>query len=433
MTDLERKLDRDPDRDLDRNLDRNLDRITQRLAAVQDRGLAHSQAKASPPSTALGEHLLRRSQERRRSSQVGVASAAVVLLGAFAVAGLGLWPSRDTATVATVRAQAGERVEARLLDLALAFEDGSKVVLSSGGSLRTEAIGRASAELALERGRVHVHVVHSSATHWTVRAGQYAIAVTGTRFRVDWQPDPGAFSVVVEEGSVRVTGGLLAAAVDIRAGQSMALENGRPFGGVPSVSSPVAPQASSPASASDRESEPATAPPAPSEMPTSSLHRTAIRRASTPSWREQAEAGRYREALAEAERKGFEGICREAGGSDLLTLAEAARFAGRAERAQQALRTVRTRFGRSEDAAMAAFVLGRIAAENRRDYPDAAHWFRTYLVERPGGRLNREAEGRLLESLAFMDRNTARAAARTYLERYPTGPHAAFARNLIGP
>jgi len=74
----------------------------------------------------------------------------------------------------------------------------------------------------------------------------------------------------------------------------------------------------------------------------------------------------------------------------------------------------------------------RIAAENRRDHASAARWFRTYLSERPSGRLNREAEGRLLESLAFMDRNTAREAARVYLEHHPSGPHAAFARNLLG-
>jgi transmembrane sensor len=415
------------------NLDRELDKIAQRLAAVQDQRLLQRQVEAGPPSTALGEHLLRRSQERRRARRVGVAATAVVLVGALAATGLRLWPTRDAATVATVRAQAGERVEARMLDLALAFDDGSQVVLSSGGSLRAESIGRASAELALERGRVHVHVVHTPSTHWIVRAGHYAIAVTGTRFHVDWQPERGAFSVVVEEGSVRVTGGLLMAAVDIRAGQSLALENGHAADGLVGASAPVGPSVPSASlPVGGPEHEPGESP-ARREAPAPAVHRAPAHRAPVLSWREQAEAGRYREAMAEAERKGFADICREASSADLLTLAEAARYAGRTERAQQALKMVRVRFGRSEDAAMAAFVLGRIAAENRRDYPDAAHWFRTYLVERPDGRLNREAEGRLLESLAFMDRDTARAAARTYLERYPAGPHAAFARNLVGP
>jgi TolA-binding protein len=177
------------------------------------------------------------------------------------------------------------------------------------------------------------------------------------------------------------------------------------------------------------------------ELPSSQGRRPATHRPATlasaaspppSSWREQAEAGHYRDALGEAERKGFEGICRESAGADLLTLAEAARYAGRAERAEQALRAVRARFGHSEDAAVAAYLLGRIAAENHCDHAEAARWFRTYLAERPGGRLDREAEGRLLESLAFMDRNTAREAARIYLQHYPAGPHAAFARNLLG-
>jgi transmembrane sensor len=414
----------------------NLDQLSERLAALQDRQLAAHQSESSPPSTALGEHLLRRSSERKRARRVGLASAALVLIAAGALTGLRVWPSHDASTVAAVRAQAGQRVEARLLDLALAFDDGSQVVLSSGGSLRTEMLGPSSAELAIERGRAHVRVVHTAATRWTVRAGNYAIAVTGTRFGVEWRPDHGAFSVVVEEGSVRVSGGLLTQAVDIHAGQSLALENGHPIGAaMPAGTAPAAtPSPAAPATASpDR--EPAIAPAAPSDsFVTTPSHRPAVHRSPTPtlSWREQAEAGRYREALAEVERKGFDGVCREAPGADLLTLAEAARYGGRADRAEQALKAVRGRFGQGEDSAMAAYLLGRIAAENRHDHADAARWFRTYLVERPGGRLNREAEGRLLESLAFMDRNTAREAARAYLAHYPTGPHAAFARNLLG-
>jgi hypothetical protein len=162
-------------------------------------------------------------------------------------------------------------------------------------------------------------------------------------------------------------------------------------------------------------------------------YRPAAHRIATPSWRQQAEAGLYRDALAEAERKGYDGICREAPSGDLMTLAEAARYAGRSDRAEQALKAVRARFGNDEDAEVAAYLLGRIAAENHHNYTEAARWFQTYLAERPGGRLDREAEGRLLESLAFMDRNTARAAARVYLQHYPSGPHAAFAHNLLGP
>jgi TolA-binding protein len=134
-----------------------------------------------------------------------------------------------------------------------------------------------------------------------------------------------------------------------------------------------------------------------------------------------------------AEKHGFETICREATKNDLLTLAEAARYAGQPNRAEQALLALRARFVRSDDAALAAYLLGRLAAEVHTDHHSAARWFRTYLAERPTGKLAREADGRLLESLAFMDRATAQQAARSYLKRYPTGPHAPFARNLLAP
>ena len=419
----------------------NLDQLGQRMAGLQDRQLEKIRQEASPTSAALGEHLLRRATERRRRRQMTWVSVTVVLVLGGALAGLPLWPMHHRATVATVRAQAGQRVAASALDLAVDFDDGSRIVLSSGASLRTEMVGPSIASLELERGRAAVRVMHTRSTHWTVHAGTYSVLVTGTRFHLDWRPGTEALSVVVEEGSVRVTGGLLAEAIDISAGQSLDLEQGHPVGVGGSVvpnralaatpSQPAlgaAPLAFMP---SPLDTQPAAAP---GHRPTAHhLATPSSPSSSSPSsWRQQAEAGHYRDALAEAERKGFDGICRESPGADLLTLAEAARYAGHAERAEQALKAVRMRFGHTEDAAVAAYLLGRIAAENRRDHSDAARWFRAYLAERPGGRLDREAEGRLLESLAFMDRNTAREAALAYLQHYPSGPHAAFARNLLG-
>jgi transmembrane sensor len=417
----------------------SLDQLGRRMAELQDSRLVGLRAEASPPSPALGEHLLRRSHERRRRRQLTWASAAALLVVGGTLATLQLRPSHDPATVATVRAQAGQRVAASLLDLALAFDDGSRVVLASGASLHTVTLGPSSANLELERGRATVRVVHTRKTHWRVRAGSYEVAVTGTRFRLDWRPETGAFSVAVEEGSVRVSGGLLAEPIAITAGQSLALEQGRPVATSGQVT-PSAPAVVPPADPSG-EPQPPTLMPSPSDLePPVRVRRPVARHATTamaapaaaPSWREQAEAGRYRDAMALAERKGFDGICREAASADLLTLAEAARYAGRSARAEQALKAARQRFTSSDDAAVAAYLLGRIAAESRHDYVAAARWFRTYLAERPGGRLDREAEGRLLEALAFMDRNTAREAARVYLQRYPAGPHAAFARNLLG-
>ena len=405
-----------------------LEKLGRQVAELQDRKLSAVQRNDARPSLALGEHLLRRAHERRSQRRVTMAAGLAVVLVAGSLATTKLLRRHSDVAVATVRAEAGQRVSASALDVSMDFGDGSQVVVASGATVRTEMVGPSSATLELERGRALFHVIHTKSTHWTVHAGTYTIAVTGTRFRVDWQPEKnGAFTVAVEEGSVRVSGGLIAEPIAVGAGQSFTFER-EATAGAP-VGKPAAP-AQQVDSVPEMPLPPVIAP-SDAELPVHALRPTPHRQA-TPTWRQEAEAGHYREAMADAERKGFSGICREASGADLLTLAEAARYAGRAERADQALKAVRARFGRGEDTAMAAYLLGRIAAESRRDHSDAAHWFRTYLTERPSGRLSREAEGRLLESLAFMDRRTAREAARTYLEHYPSGPHAAFARNLLG-
>jgi TolA-binding protein len=89
--------------------------------------------------------------------------------------------------------------------------------------------------------------------------------------------------------------------------------------------------------------------------------------------------------------------------------------------------TCRERFPGTADAAQAAFLLGRSAAP-----AVAARWFDEYLREAPGGPFAREAAGRLVESHSRAGNHAAaRQAASVYLQRYPNGPHAAFARSII--
>ena len=142
-------------------------------------------------------------------------------------------------------------------------------------------------------------------------------------------------------------------------------------------------------------------------------------------------SGRHREALDAAEAAGFSSECAKASAADLVALGDAARYTGRLDLAGEAYRAVRARFPGHERAAVAAFAMGRIAFDQRADFPDAARWFRTYLAEQPGGRLDRDALGRLMESLSRLgDTGGARSEATRYLERYPTGPHAEMARRL---
>ena len=150
--------------------------------------------------------------------------------------------------------------------------------------------------------------------------------------------------------------------------------------------------------------------------------------AAAPTWATLAAAGKFREALAVAEKAGFEAECQRASGADLLALGDAARLSGSAARAQQAYGAAHAKLpggGRS------SYSLGLVAFDQRGDFASAARHFETYLREQPGGSLRAEATGRLMESLQRSGRAAdARRGAEQYLKHYPGGPQAALARKL---
>ncbi|AUX46465.1 uncharacterized protein SOCE26_079710 [Sorangium cellulosum] len=151
-----------------------------------------------------------------------------------------------------------------------------------------------------------------------------------------------------------------------------------------------------------------------------------------PRWRPLALDARYKDALAAAEREGFDAICGSASASDLHALGDAARLGGSSARAVQALAALRQRFPGSPEAASAAFLLGRIAQDQNKDHAGAASWFARYLSEHPAGAFAADAAGRLVEAEDRRgDPAAARRAAERYLAAYPSGSHAAYARRLL--
>jgi hypothetical protein len=146
-------------------------------------------------------------------------------------------------------------------------------------------------------------------------------------------------------------------------------------------------------------------------------------------WQSLGKQGKFAEAYAQAEVLGVEHLSRTASTPELLALAEICRFSGHAKQGMSVLTTLRRRFPEREESAVAAFQLGRLFGSG----PQAAEWFRTYLRERPKGALAREAAGRLLEVLDNSgDQAGAASAAESYIRSYPSGPHAAFARRVLG-
>lgn len=141
--------------------------------------------------------------------------------------------------------------------------------------------------------------------------------------------------------------------------------------------------------------------------------------------------GEFERVLAEVEASGVDDVLLHRPLADLVAVADAARYAGRRDLAQRALRAQRVRFPGSADAKSAAFHLGRIQ-DDAGDSAGAIAWYDRYLVEAHDGPL---AEGALGRKIVTMSRSSGREAARPvaeeYLVRFPTGPHAAVAREIV--
>jgi TolA-binding protein len=112
----------------------------------------------------------------------------------------------------------------------------------------------------------------------------------------------------------------------------------------------------------------------------------------------------------------------------LLASADDARFSGRTDVAIALLETLRRRAPGSDQAATAAFELGKTFYDGAKSYGRAAESFDAYLRERPNGRLVREALSRAAEAHERSgDHEMARKLATSYLARFPQGPQAAIA------
>jgi hypothetical protein len=299
----------------------------------------------------------------------------------------------------------------------------------------------------IESGTVHAAVEHrSSATRWLVHAGPFEVRVTGTRFDATWEPSDETLRIVVTEGAVAVSGPLLPPDRAVVAGEflyvgvrSREMKLGKGDGA--SGPAPCATCEALDASASSA-GEPGTDGPDPSGAAAGGAGAVgqggaAVARAAGdggrapgPSWQSLARQRKYRDAWAHIEQSGFDQALGSAGASDLLVLADVARFAGQPQRAKQALLELRKRFGAS---GQSSFLLGRLAADQLGASGEAVGWFETYLREEPNGPLAEQALGRILDLQRRGSPELAKGTAERYLARYPNGAYAALARSLLDP
>ena len=311
------------------------------------------------------------------------------------------------------------------------FSDGSQLSLEQLGQARVLDLGNQRAHVKLEKGALQARVVHADKTDWQVDAGPFRVRVVGTSFGVAWEPSSERFELELHEGSVAVSGPRLRRDCVVPAGGKLevVLSNGSGSGACV-VSQPQGERKAS------REPEPSVLPSVPpqdqkatADTPATS---TTAPAPATPDWRRLAALGKHEAAWESVQGLGFERIRGGASAADLTLLANLARYSGEPAQARTALGDVRRRFPQSSEATHAAFLLGRLAADQEQAPAEGARWFSTYLNERPGGPFAAEALGRLLDcQIKAGQRSQARTTAQSYLERYPAGSYSGLAQQVL--
>ena len=391
-----------------------------RLAAItrsrQDELLEEAPA---PLARDRVRHIRARRDERQRRQKIRVAAGAAMLAAAAGFGGLYLVPQPAAFEVGTDRAAGATGVWLTTppsQEIPLYFPDGSRMIMLDDARFQVQRVKTTGAEVVVEKGKVRASVVSRPENDWLVVVGPFQVQVRGTQFDASWDPDRRRFRLRMRKGEVVVRGGCLDGTRSAANQESFEItcplgdsEDVIPAAPAVSASAPIPAVSSSAASVGARgEGE---APPV------------------GPAWRKLMEDHDARGAIDLIEANGtFDTTCETAPVGDLQMLANAARHAGRPQRANQVYQTIRRRFPGGDAAANSAFHLGRLAlvASPQR----ARMWLSTYLAERPHGALAQEALGRILE-IDQGDPVQGAETARRYLAQFPHGPHAGLARSVL--
>jgi hypothetical protein len=279
--------------------------------------------------------------------------------------------------------------------------------------------------MVLEQGQANVHVTHRDRTSWLVDAGPFAVRVTGTDFVVAWAADAETLDVWMKSGRVVVKGPVLGDAQPLSAGQHLRARLREATVQIDAAPPPDALATTSAAPAQEA-SAALTAVEATASNPPASASGAA-----SPSWSKLVSGGDFARVVREAEGEGVTHALATRPLVDLRALGDAARYQGSATVARAAFRAVRSRFPASNEARTAAFLLGRVAEEQDQSADDALRWYDRYLAEAPGGEFAGNALGRKMILVSKLQgRDAARPLADRYLQRFPSGPYAAAARDL---
>jgi transmembrane sensor len=319
--------------------------------------------------------------------------------------------------------------------------------VGSHSRIELAASDTAGAVVHLHEGEVALQVHAGEGLRWRVELDAYAVEAVGTRFRV--RRTEGAPDVHVEEGVVRLTGpgqpenGLLIRAVEEVAASEPppTIDEPRPSVGGERASmlddAAIAPAAAGPGAA-DHAAVVGSGEPQPEEPPIGSseppTHDPALERPSPPRW-----VARFREAIAAGDDAsavaalpvGFPTGREPLSPSDYLDAGDALASHRETDRADAAYRAA-CRRTRAPACGVATFRRA-LMADRGGETGEAIRLATRYLDEHPEGSLAPEVLSRRMRwRSAAGDGAAARRDARSYLARWPDGPHEDLARRILG-
>jgi hypothetical protein len=293
----------------------------------------------------------------------------------------------------------------------LSFSDGTRVRLAPRARGRVVDLNRHGARIALEEGKANVEVVHRPGAQWFFEAGPFLVTVHGTAFSLGWNAQNGRLEVAMRSGIVSVTGPVSGGEIFLRAGQTLSLSlNDSESADAPTDRPGTDPAALAPVLSGARSS----------------------RLRGESDWSARLADGQAAEIVAAANRRGLARVLAFSNSENLAALADAARFERNDGLARRALLAQRRRFPRSDRAAEASFLLGRLDDAAVEGSARALDWYDRYLREAPDGAYASEALGRKMRVLERSGRQVeATEIARDYLQRFPGGTYAHAAQALV--
>ncbi len=407
------------------------------LARLLEQGSAQSDAEKLAARRAFLARL-DEAEERRWAARtaarrwlVPVAAAAAVLLAVFFA-----WPERSVGYEVAGAPNEGGYVHASASEPAVVrFTDATELTALPGTRLRIGETRPYGADVSVEQGKLEANVTHVAESDWRFVAGPFQVYVTGTRFELGWDAQRERLEVVLLEGSVDVEGYSGSGRVSVKAGQRFVGDaRARTISVTDHVAAPVTvaePEQvlEQAAPVADGAEDAAVAPPAPSSDSTAP---SVVRSPGAPtkgSWAKWVAKGEFQRVVDDATAFGTARCLASCDASDLVALSDAARYTGHEQLAEQSLLALRKRFA-SAAGSRAAFLLGRLH-EGQGRKGTAREWYETALREAPSGSFASEAlAGKMRMVSALEGKASARPIAEEYLQRFPTGVHAARARQL---